>query len=563
MKQIYISVLLLFIKQQVICQSWVPLGSDEQTSSSIIMTAASRFFAGLSNDAVPYVSYLDDAGGGANIGDFKVHARRFKNNQWEFAGNGISPQFPGSDDLPIAFDGDIPYVAYSEPDLPLNLQNKLSVRKLNSNTGNWDLVGPQGLTEGPATSIVIATDNGKIYVAYSDGAHDSKITVKRFDNANPANGWQTIGLPGFSNAFILRINLVIDNGIPYVAYLDFGTATNMVLVKKFNGTAWVDVGTNNATGGLQVFVQSLKFNSDHTPFLLFINNNGEGILRNLNTANTWVTTGDQPFATSVTTTASLAILHDIPFVVFGKRVNQVIQLHAKSFNAAINSWADVGTQPLTASPCDINEAVLTTDGNNKLFLFFHNFCAGIYAKTFDASAILPLTITAFNVTREQNTSVLQWDTENGLNNKMFEVEHSTDGLHFTKIGEVAAQLPGNISQHYRFVHTGPVTGINFYRLKQIDNNDQFIYSEIISITFSKDQQLAITLSPNPVKDILHVEHFIEGKTKITISDAAGKTIKRSESSDRSIDINVAGLAHGTYFISIYGDKAVGTGSFVK
>src|SRR5690242_4414941 len=114
MKRIFLFLFLISLTNDIISQSWTPLGSNEQTSESISLTAANTFFAEISSDGIPYVTYIDDVGGGINLGDFKTHARRFRNGQWEFAGNGISPQFPGSDDFPVALDGDVPYVAYSE-----------------------------------------------------------------------------------------------------------------------------------------------------------------------------------------------------------------------------------------------------------------------------------------------------------------------------------------------------------------------------------------------------------------------------------------------------------------
>src|SRR5882724_2029397 len=164
MKQFCISILLFFITQKMIAQPWVPLASNEQTSNALILTDATTFFSQVSADGVLYVSYIDDITGPSNLGDFKVHARRFNNTtgQWEFAGNAISPSFPASDDFPIALDGNTPYVAYSEPFNPANFRNKLSVRRLNNTTGNWDLVGPQGLSEGEVANSVITVDNGKV-----------------------------------------------------------------------------------------------------------------------------------------------------------------------------------------------------------------------------------------------------------------------------------------------------------------------------------------------------------------------------------------------------------------
>ena len=558
MKKIFTIVFLFFITQKIFCQPWVALASNEQTSDAVIQTGALSFFTQVSNNGVPYISYIDDVTGGDNIGDFKVHARRFNNDQWEFAGDGISPQFPASDDFPVALDGNVPYVAYSEAFTPVELRNKLSVKRLNSNTGLWELVGQQGLSDGEVTGTAITADNGKIYVAYNDGASDSKITVKMFDNANVANGWQTVGPAGFSNGFSLGINIAVDNGVPYVAYLDF--TDNAPAVKKFTTGSWEDVGTNSPSNGEMVAIHSLKFNSNHIPFIAFVKADGTGEVRSINAGNAWTTTGTQPFASGIQNPVSLAILNDVPFVAFGFKENGVTQLHVKRFNAAGNNWPDAGSQPVTASPSDINNVALVNAGNNKLLLVFRNLFGGIYAKTFDASGVLPVTFAAFTVTRQNHAALLQWTTEGELNNKLFEIEHSTDALTFAKIGETVAKIPANITHDYNFLHHNPNHGSNYYRLKQIDNDGNYTYSKIINISFSEP---TISVSPNPVKDVLHAGNLPTGSKEIVIRNIEGKTMIRLHSSAESIDINVADLPKGYYVITFAWDAHIKTSRFIK
>lgn len=561
MKQFFISIVFVFISNLAFSQSWTPLGSNEQTQDAISLTAAFTFFTQVSSDGVPYVTYIDDVGGIKNLNDFKTHAKRFINGQWELAGNAISPPFPGSDDFPIALDGNIPYVAYSEAFTPPGIQNKLSVRRLNNATGEWDIVGQQGLSDGQATTSVIATDNGKIYVAYSDGSVAGKITVKRFDNANAAADWQTLGPIGLSNGFVLGIVLVIDQGVPYVSYLDFGD--NLVHIKKFNGTAWEDVGTNNAADGQQVVIRSLRFNNEHVPFIAFIDALGGVNVRNLNTAGAWSTIGGQPLVANAEITISLAILQDVLFVAYGKKDNNITQINVKRFNVAGNDWQDVGAQPVTVSTATVNNAVLTVSPGNKLLLVFRNFDLGIYAKTFDVAGILPVQLTTFTVSQDNNANLLRWHTENEVDNKLFEIEHSKDAVSFSKIGEVNAQLPASEPHDYNFKHTTPAEGINYYRLKQIDIDGHFTYSKIISDTFNPENRSVITLFPNPVREVLHTTYSLDGNKEIIIRDNQGRTVKRITGSERSFDINVAGLPAGSYYISLYMNKLIETRTFIK
>jgi hypothetical protein len=562
MKQFCISFMIFLFSQKSIAQPWTSLGSNEQTQQAIANTGANTFFIQVSANGIPYMSYIDDIGGNHNFNDFKVRAKRFNNaaDAWEPAGNAISPSFPGSDDFPVALDGNTPYVAYSEAFLPADLRNKLSVKRLNANTGEWDIVGQQGLSESAATGSVMAVDNGKIYIVYTADAVANKITAKRFDNANPANGWQPVGPAGFSNGFVLGTRLAIDNGIPYVAYLDFGD--NAVHVKKFTGAAWQDVGTNSPSGGLQVTVQSLQF-SNHIPFIVFADATGAGTVRNLDANNAWITTGGQPFAVQAET-PSISILNDRLYVAFGKMDNNnVVQVHVKRFNATDNSWVDAGNQPVSASPVSINNIALTASPADELILVFHSLSSGIYAKVFEARGNLPVTLTSFTVSNQNEQSLLQWHTESEGDNRLFEIEQSSDGAHFSKIGEVRSQLPAGNAHDYNFTDANPAAGINFYRLKEVGLNGDIRFSSTVIININTQQPAFFKIFPNPVKNILHTQYANDSKKEIVIRDAAGKEIKRATTTARTLDINAADFAAGTYFISMYSDTITETRSFVK
>lgn len=78
------------------------------------------------------------------------------------------------------------------------------------------------------------------------------------------------------------------------------------------------------------------------------------------------------------------------------------------------------------------------------------------------------------------------------------MERSIDGLLFEKMGFVSGKgSPGN---DYSFQDNIPRAGINYYRLRQIDNDGQFEYSGIIAI--NNDSGI-FAIYPNPGKDVFH------------------------------------------------------------
>ena len=95
--------------------------------------------------------------------------------------------------------------------------------------------------------------------------------------------------------------------------------------------------------------------------------------------------------------------------------------------------------------------------------------------------LLPITLIDFSGTLQtddlNNSVLLQWSTENEINNCCFNIEKSEDGNQFSTIGEVK----NSETYNYSYIDEKPFIANNYYRLKQMDNNGEFTYSNIITI----------------------------------------------------------------------------------
>ncbi|HRG07082.1 MAG TPA: hypothetical protein PLJ08_00780, partial [Cyclobacteriaceae bacterium] len=81
---------------------------------------------------------------------------------------------------------------------------------------------------------------------------------------------------------------------------------------------------------------------------------------------------------------------------------------------------------------------------------------------------LPVELLSFTATAENEKVNLKWVTASELNNDFFTVQHSTDGVEFTSLGNVNGQGTKQSATTYNFVDDSPMAGINYYRLKQTD-----------------------------------------------------------------------------------------------
>ncbi len=224
--------------------------------------------------------------------------------------------------------------------------------------------------------------------------------------------------------------------------------------------------------------------------------------------------------------------------------------------AAINyTWT--GTGSWFAAPGNSEDGIAVPPyGEYIVSIIDNNGCEATATEIISAACgpVLPVEMLSFTVTKSGDDALLNWATATEVNNNYFDVQHSTDGEHFNYIGRVNS-LNGNSTtvQNYQFTHNKPPKGVNYYRLKQVDFDGTYEYSDIRSIVFGGAGNLAIY--PNPTSSNINVKvpEGIEHNAIIEIVNAAGQTVRAMTVSDMSTAIltfNVSDLALGYYFIQI-------------
>ena len=123
--------------------------------------------------------------------------------------------------------------------------------------------------------------------------------------------------------------------------------------------------------------------------------------------------------------------------------------------------------------------------------------------TTDPGTILPVEFLSFDARKSETNTKLQWATASEINASHFEVEHSRNGKDFSYIGEVNSAGNSVIEQAYEFLHKEPGPGTHYYRLRQVDLDGRYKYTNVRSISF---QSLIAGLSifPNPANDMLYI-----------------------------------------------------------
>ncbi|MBO9199059.1 MULTISPECIES: S8 family serine peptidase [Niastella] len=166
---------------------------------------------------------------------------------------------------------------------------------------------------------------------------------------------------------------------------------------------------------------------------------------------------------------------------------------------------------------------------------------------------LPMVLGMFSVTKNNATALIQWTTLQETNTKEFIIERSTDGSHYETIGSVPASGNTSTVSKYQFTDKQMATGINYYRIKTMDNDAKYAFSPVRTINNS-DNDFTISLLPNPVtKGTVYVNTSVNCN-RIDVRDAIGRLIKTVNVKGTYNPIDVHQLNKGMYFINVITDN---------
>ena len=181
---------------------------------------------------------------------------------------------------------------------------------------------------------------------------------------------------------------------------------------------------------------------------------------------------------------------------------------------------------------------------------------------------LPLTLGDFTANKNNTGIQLQWNTLSETNTSHFDVERSTDGSSFSKIGQVNAAGDASDRRDYGFTDLTAPAGTVFYRLKMNDRDQSFRYSRIVAVK-NKNNDLPFQVYPNPAERILQVQATSGKKEKaiLSVQNASGQIILQKEwnlqegSNGNSLDLGQ--LLSGWYILTLERDSQKQSLTFIK
>jgi hypothetical protein len=140
------------------------------------------------------------------------------------------------------------------------------------------------------------------------------------------------------------------------------------------------------------------------------------------------------------------------------------------------------------------------------------------------SIVLPVYLTKFKAQAKDRTVLLEWETGWEQYTSKFVVERSQDLDHFAAVGEIAAAGMSSERRPYRFVDEAPEEGINYYRLRLVDEGGKYGFSKVVEAIISTGRANFV-VSPNPaLSSRIRIKTGVEVPDEMLLTSLSGHRI---------------------------------------
>ena len=166
-----------------------------------------------------------------------------------------------------------------------------------------------------------------------------------------------------------------------------------------------------------------------------------------------------------------------------------------------------------------------------------------------AASALPIRLHQFEASSKDSDVLLFWSTISEVNNDYFEVERSDDGIDFKRLAKVKGAGQSQEFKKYRYTDSNAGNSRRYYRLKQVDMDGNFTYSDIVNIGVNDENE-----SPKPhlYNTSLDLSEFdVTAPMTISIFDGMGRSLYTLNTLDvKMVSLPLNDLAPSIYLIRV-------------
>jgi Secretion system C-terminal sorting domain len=173
--------------------------------------------------------------------------------------------------------------------------------------------------------------------------------------------------------------------------------------------------------------------------------------------------------------------------------------------------------------------------------------------------VLPISFGEFNAVNKDDNSILSWVTYSEQDASHFEIEKSIDGFASSKntVGKVEAAGNSSVKKSYSFAEKNNNSPVNYYRIKMVDKNGSFVYSNIVSVKGNRNIFVQVRSNPFTDKISLIVQATAKYNAIVNITDLSGRKVVTSSArlvqGVNNVEINnLNNLPKGIYILEVSG-----------
>ncbi len=451
----------------------------------------------------------------------------------------------------------------------------------------WIQVGPSGLT-----IYSLATSGSNVFAGtYLDGLYRSTDDGQTWTQTPLSTG--TIMAVAINGSYILAgdaggIHISYDNGQTWTqTALDFTTVFS-IIVDGSNIFVGTQMGLFISSDEAQTWTQ-LGLNNEVVHSLAITGSNifagtywGNGVYRSTDYGQTWV-------QTSLDSIGIKSIAANGPNVVAGTW-EEGLYYSTNYGETWSHTWALFDVPTLLCNSTFVfagsNGVYRSTSDGQTWTNISQGLPGGYFVLSLSISEeyiyagmvlgysvwrrplidIVPVELTSFTASLVNSEVVLSWTTATEVSNQMFEIERATESDDFRTIGYVDGQGTTTQQQSYGYTDKTPDVGINYYRLKQIDFDGTFEYSNVVEIEVTTPTFFLLEQNyPNPFNPstIISWQSPVGSRQALKIYDLLGNEVatlvdEYKPAGSYEVDFDASGLSSGIYFYKLQAGNFVAT-----